>query len=653
MWSIARARQVAAEVRAAEFGPEAAVTLRQRSVTGLTRDRAPLPVLLWIAARDGLVVEQDGGGYAVLQRPLGVQPGHAGGYLVRAVRRLDRHWSYVIFAGPPLAGLLAAITAGLLGVRGLGIALVLAALLWVCLYLTSLVVAQVRHVARMGGAPRAARDPAADSLALTHWSVRLVHQPDPDKLELLLQKVSERLSTLMQADLQAAVGHRALVGVPAVTETVVVLTRGVTTAPARAAVERSLRAVPNYTDGRDVVLLAPLTIPDRVPPRPLAGGGFFVLYAVGVAVAVAVGALIVASTERAACAPGSCAGRPATYSAAVRYLLQRLLFTDPPGLTPATTRVVVLGWLVSLASVMFVVVAVEAGRQEIMRTRRDNSRYDTAMEGVTKGARVLILVVTEGERDAVLDSAQARTGQPPVIDQAGRRTLYRLGRVEGTEVLLMQAVEQGIQTAAGMMMTAKYGIEQNHPDYVILTGICYGLRPDEGQRPGHVIVARRVHNIDPRKITDNAERPVIRRGVHVGCSTLLLDRFQAAQRTWKASDVHVGLMLTSSAVVNSKDEVDRLRVEFEDALGGEMEAAGVYEAASEEDKPDWIMVKAICDWGYGKNDDCQPLAARNAANFVMHVISNSRLPRRPRHRLSVGTGWRSRYIPVRGLAAVG
>jgi hypothetical protein len=36
---------------------------------------------------------------------------------------------------------------------------------------------------------------------------------------------------------------------------------------------------------------------------------------------------------------------------------------------------------------------------------------------------------------------------------------------------------------------------------------------------------------------------------------------------------------------------------------------------------DWILVKAICDWANGnKNDKAQPLAARNAAQFVLHVL---------------------------------
>ena len=123
--------------------------------------------------------------------------------------------------------------------------------------------------------------------------------------------------------------------------------------------------------------------------------------------------------------------------------MQRLLFSDPSGLAPATARVIVLGWLVSLASVMFVIVAVTAVRQEIMRNLRAGATHDQVIVDVTERSRVLILVVTETEREAVIAAVQAHTGKPPAPDSSGARTIYRLGIVGGTEIMLAQAGEQG------------------------------------------------------------------------------------------------------------------------------------------------------------------------------------------------------------------
>ncbi len=59
-----------------------------------------------------------------------------------------------------------------------------------------------------------------------------------------------------------------------------------------------------------------------------------------------------------------------------------------------------------------------------------------------------------------------------------------------------------------------------------------------------------------------------------------------------------------------------------------MEAAGVY-VSSQEYKVDWIVIKAITDWGDGTKsidkEARQKKAARNAAEFVMHAIKETPL----------------------------
>jgi nucleoside phosphorylase len=420
-------------------------------------------------------------------------------------------------------------------------------------------------------------------------------------------------------------GDRARIDNPQVTETLVVLTAGISTEPARTAMAESLRAIRDYPPEGDVIVLASPTRLERAPRRPVTGGGFLLLYTTGLALVIAVCARLVASAEATACAPASCAGRPATYTAALRWLLQRLLFSDPPGLAPGTARVVVLGWLVSAAAAMLVVVAFVAARQEIARNRQTHQDYDEKMSEVTQTARALILVVTSGEREAVVAAARQHVGRAAIVDQASERTIHTLGSVGGTELLLAQAGEQGTAATAGMLATALSAIQQCRPDYVILTGICYGLRPDEGQRTGDIVIARRVQNVDHRKVTDDK---VIHRGVNVGCSPVLLDRFQTGLSTWSGARVHIGTVLTSNTVVNSQRLVGQLREKYPDAIAGEMEGTGVYEATLLDHKPDWIMVKAISDWGYDKTDAGQPKAARNAAEFVMHVIAGGALRRR-------------------------
>ena len=52
-----------------------------------------------------------------------------------------------------------------------------------------------------------------------------------------------------------------------------------------------------------------------------------------------------------------------------------------------------------------------------------------------------------------------------------------------------------------------------------------------------------------------------------------------------------------------------------------MEAVGVH-AASSRSKVEWIVIKSICDWADGnKHKKAQPLAAKNAAEFIKMMLS--------------------------------
>jgi len=625
-WSLRQAWTAAGRVRLEPLAYQVLATARPRSVLGLVRSRAPLTLQLFLASRDGLLAEL-GNGFAMLRRPAIGPHVPAGGWMLRLSRRLDRHWDFACFAGPPLLLLLAGV-ASVPADRAVAIAAVLLALLWVSVFMSGMMIWQLRWVARMGAPSPPGGERAAESLPGCHWSVPLFHQPDPSRAEELAQRLTQQLAGLIRADLQGAATHTARVGRLDLTETLVVLVNGISTAEARTVLAQSVRAVGGYPAGSEVVLLAPPGRLDQVPVHRIAGGGFLLLYLTGLGVALAACAAFVASNEAAACGAASCAGRPALYSTAVRWLLQRLLFSDPPGLAPGTLRDTVLGWLISAASLMLIVVAVVAARQEIARNRQARLEHARVISEVTAAGRVLVLVATERERDAVLAAAHDLSATRAVTDTSGDRVIYRLGRVNGTEVALARAGEQGPALPAGMAQTARSAIRRFGPDYVILTGICYGLRPDEGQQLGDVVVARRVHHIDPRKVTEDG---VIPRGVNANCSPRLLDRFHDAQLTWTMARVHTGTVLCSSMLVNSRAVVTGLREDYPDAIAGEMEGVAVFEAAAEDPKPDWIMVKAISDWGYGKDDTAQVMAARNAAGLVLHVIAHGNLRRWQHH----------------------
>ena len=239
--------------------------------------------------------------------------------------------------------------------------------------------------------------------------------------------------------------------------------------------------------------------------------------------------------------------------------------------------------------------------------------------GYVKTARLLILVATTVERDAVLAAVWALDPEQPVGRSfVGAHTVFSLGVISDTELLLAQS-EMGTESVGGMTLTAVGLVDNLAPDYLVCLGIAYGLRPDQ-QGVGDVLVSTQLKLWDPKKVMDSsAGEIIIWRGDKVLASVLLLDRCRSATVDWHDCTVHFGLLLTANTLVNATRLVDMLRASEPDGVGGEMEGAGVYIVGAAR-KVDWIVIKGISDWGIHKEDGGQELAARNAAAFLLHVV---------------------------------
>jgi nucleoside phosphorylase len=233
---------------------------------------------------------------------------------------------------------------------------------------------------------------------------------------------------------------------------------------------------------------------------------------------------------------------------------------------------------------------------------------------------VLLLVATSIERAAVLAAVRASTGHDPQPWFLPSQTVLRLGRISNTEVLLHQT-GQGAIGPSGAAIASSALIRTVMPDYVILTGMCFGLRPDQ-QVLGDVVVSRQMRAIDHRKIYQSAaDQPplTVIRGDFVSASPTLLDRFTALTYNFHTATVHHGTILSAGTLGDSPQFVEELLRIDPEAQAAEMEGAGVYAAAAP-DRAEWIIVKGISDWGFNKDDNAQKRASDNASAFILHVI---------------------------------
>ncbi len=258
---------------------------------------------------------------------------------------------------------------------------------------------------------------------------------------------------------------------------------------------------------------------------------------------------------------------------------------------------------------------------QLGRSSRDFMEQDERRKslGYVSTSRLLVMVATAVERDAIVAAVREFVPKQTVQRSfAGPHTVFSLGVIAGTELLLAQS-EMGTESVGGMTLTAADLVDSLAPDYLVCVGIAYGLRPDK-QQVGDVMVSTQLKLWDPKKVMDSSVgETIIWRGDKVLASVLLLDRCRSATLDWHDCTAHFGLLLTANTLVNASRLVQDLRASEPDAIGGEMEGAGVYIVGTAR-KLDWIVIKGISDWGVHKEDDGQGVAARNAARFLLHVI---------------------------------
>jgi nucleoside phosphorylase len=80
--------------------------------------------------------------------------------------------------------------------------------------------------------------------------------------------------------------------------------------------------------------------------------------------------------------------------------------------------------------------------------------------------------------------------------------------------------------------------------------------------------------------------------------------------------VEEGLFLSGQKLVDDESFVFGLRAQYPEAFAGEMEGNAVA-VACHNAGVQWIVVKAICDWGMEKEDGWQETAAARACRLAL------------------------------------
>lgn len=239
-------------------------------------------------------------------------------------------------------------------------------------------------------------------------------------------------------------------------------------------------------------------------------------------------------------------------------------------------------------------------------------------------ADILLVTATKTESRAIIDVFQDITNQTPHLSLIGDRIYHDIGSVNGMRVFMVQS-EMGSGGLGSSQQTVQKGIIDLSPNEVVMVGIAFGIDPEK-QSIGDVLVSKQLMLYELQRVgTKDGNPRVIQRGDKVHSSIKLLNYFRSADLSWDESKCKVsfGLILSGEKLVDNIDFRQQLCDLDPEAIGGEMEGAGMY-AACHDSRVDWILIKSICDWADGNKsqnkENQQKLAARNAASFVLYML---------------------------------
>jgi nucleoside phosphorylase len=178
--------------------------------------------------------------------------------------------------------------------------------------------------------------------------------------------------------------------------------------------------------------------------------------------------------------------------------------------------------------------------------------------------------------------------------------------------------------ASGSSLTVRQAIDERSPHSVVAVGLAFGV--DEKQPIGQVLVSERLSSYDAKRVgmDKNSENVIIRRGSRVECSPRLLSAFRDARLEEIGLEIKRGEILSGEALIDNPRFKAALLQDYPEAIGGEMEGAGVQAAAYRENTA-WIVVKSVCDYAENKGvdkDARQALAALTASRAVVHILQS-------------------------------
>ena len=255
-------------------------------------------------------------------------------------------------------------------------------------------------------------------------------------------------------------------------------------------------------------------------------------------------------------------------------------------------------------------------------------------EGVADGADLVLVTVNPIETEELKKALIAAVGKPWRV--YGKINTYSIYPTIGDTTVATVRSSIGSRGASGASLTVYDAVDELRPWGVVAVGIAFGF--DEARQPiGQLLLSAQLTDYEMRRAgtSGRGTRLDVHRGPTNDAPPRLLGRFRdGGLDDDLAMDVKAGEMLTGDKLVDNLNFRDALRAEFPEAIGGEMEGAGV-QAAAHRQGTEWLVAKAVCDYGANKSEQKsarQRIAACKSAAAVVHLLGQGALRPPGRHK---------------------
>jgi len=258
---------------------------------------------------------------------------------------------------------------------------------------------------------------------------------------------------------------------------------------------------------------------------------------------------------------------------------------------------------------------------------------DEELHRLSDKVDLVLLTATETELDAVLRKFVPWPDRNAVLRAYQASNTFYLGKF-GAQLTAVTLCGMTSSARDGSVLTTSDALRLFNPLAIVMIGIAFGkytpghdLEKEGKQEIADVLVSTQVVPYEYQRI-NSGDEPSTPRSPHPPAGRILLNRFKNVlgweffRPDGSKCERRLGPILSGDKLIDDYDEKVKLIKKFPDAIGGEMEGAGLY-AAADRENVEWILVKAICDWADGnKHKKDQPLAAAAAVSLVHYVMSD-------------------------------